>query len=113
MPFLKWNAKEKQLLPTDQPGVPLLSVLKSLDNILRLMEDQQVTLRFHALARQRGEDQSNPVPFLWTVSMRNSPELWHEISKLCYHSTWQLIQARVKPQTLDRQPLAKSLMPKK
>ena len=113
MPFLRWNAQQKKLQPTDQPGLPLEAVQKSLANIMRLMDDQRVTLRFHALARQKGEDSSHPVPFLWCVSMRNSPELWSEISTLCYHSIWQLIQARVKAQTLDRQPLAKQLMPKK
>ena len=74
------------------------------------MTDPQVTLRFHALTKPKaGQEASQAIPWLWTVSLRVSPELWHELNRLSYHSIWQLIQIRLRPHPLERQPLAKQL----
>ena len=74
---------------------------------LRLMSDSSVTLRFHALRKTKeDQDAQQPVPWLWTLSLRNSPELQQQLAALSHHAIWQLIQVRLKPQTLQRQPLA-------
>eukprot|EP00435_Cladocopium_sp_Y103_P015111 s1398_g3.t1 len=61
MPYLRWNPQKNQLEPTKTPGLPILEVQRSLTNVLRLMEDSRVTLRFHALQKQV-EDPSNDKP---------------------------------------------------
>lgn len=109
MPFLRWSSQQKCLLPAEKAGIPMLEVARSVSNILRLMKDSSVTLRFHSLKKAKDGTVPQPVPWLWTVSLRNSPELWHELVRLSHHAIWQLIQVRLKPQTLARQPLAAQL----
>ena len=105
-PFLRWDASKKCLVPNHTPGLPAQQVLKSFQAILRLMEDPAVTLRFHAL--KKTQDQQ-VIPWMWTVSQRTAPELWHSIHQLCYHASWRLILTRLRPQGLQRQPLAQTL----
>ncbi|CAL1145226.1 unnamed protein product [Cladocopium goreaui] len=110
MPYLRWDASQSRLTPSNAPHLPLEQVQRSLTNILRLMGDKEVTLRYHALKRTPDSSPSSqPIPWLWTVSMRHTPELWNEIANLCYHSIWRLILANLKPQSLQRQPLAQQL----
>ena len=109
MPYLRWNEQKRCLQPNNTPGLPVQAVERSLTNILRMLEDPMVTLRFHALMRpQEGMEITKSIPWLWTVSMRY-PDLWHELTKLSYHSIWQLTQMQLRPQNLNRQPLAKLL----
>eukprot|EP00435_Cladocopium_sp_Y103_P059952 s1435_g21.t1 len=90
----------------DCADLPQLDRLQALQQPLTSMEDPKVTLRFRAL-KKRIEDpgKAQPIPWLWTVSQRASPEVWHKLDKLSYHS----IQTCLRPQNLDRQPLAKAL----
>jgi hypothetical protein len=107
MPFLRWDSKHRCLQPTEAPGIPIAVAYKNVCSIVRLMSDSSVTLRFHALRKmQEGQDAQQPVPWLWTLSLRNSPELQQQLAALSHHAIWQLIQVRLKPQTLTRQPLA-------
>ena len=109
MPFLRWNQQHRCLQPTEAPGIPIAVIYKNICSIVRLMADSSVTLRFHALRRAQEGDHQQPVPWLWTLSMRNSPELQQQLAALSHHAIWQLIQVRLKPQTLARQPLAAQL----
>jgi hypothetical protein len=110
MPFLRWSPQKQSLQPTSAQGLPIKEVQRCLGNIQRIMADPQVTLRFHALTKPKeGKETTQAIPWLWTVSLRVSPELWHELNRLSYHSIWQLIQIRLRPQPLERQPLAKQL----
>ena len=111
MPFLRWSQQRKCLEPTDQSGMPIEEVHRSLQNIMRLMEaDHRVTLRFHSLKKPvEGKEPQQALPWIWTVALRNTPELWHEVARLAYHSSWQLVQVRLRPQSLERTPLAKQL----
>jgi hypothetical protein len=96
MPYLRWSPKTQSLHPTETPGLPILEVQRTLSNVLRIMSDPLVTLRFHALKKQKeGGEQKEAIPWLWTVSMRTAPELWCELRHLSYHSIWQLIQVRL------------------
>ena len=108
MPFLAWNAKTQQLEPTVDKPLTIQEVLKTLSNIQRLMVEKEVTVRFHSLRKLEGTP-TRAVPWLWQVSTRHNPELWHEIRSLCFHSSWQLVMARIKPQTLQRSPLAQQI----
>ena len=112
MPFLRWSHQRKCLEPTEQPGLPIQEVSRSLQNILRILAaDPKVTLRFHSLKKPTSDMATQQaLPWLWTVALRNSPELWHEVSRLAYHSSWQLVQVRLRPQSMERTPLAKTLM---
>lgn len=58
-------------------------------------------------------NQGSPVPFLWMVSKRINLELWHSLQQLSHHSCLQLIQASLRPGTLQRSALARQLQPKK
>ncbi|CAL1130183.1 unnamed protein product [Cladocopium goreaui] len=110
MPFLRWSHQRKCLEPTEQACLPINEVHRSLQNILRLLADHRVTLRFHSLKKvQDTKENQQAVPWIWTVAQRHDPELWHEVAKLAYHSSWQLIQVRLRPQGLDRTPLAKQI----
>jgi hypothetical protein len=111
MPLLRWSHQRKCLEPTEQPGLPIQEVHRSLQNILRLMtEDHRVTLRFHSLKKPvEGKEPHQALPWFWTVALRNSPELWLEVARLAFHSSWQLVQVRLRPQGLERTPLAKQL----
>ena len=110
MPFLRWCPQKQSLQPTSAQGLPIKEVQRSLGNIQRIMTDPQVTLRFHALTKAKeGQETAQAIPWLWTVSLRVSPELWHELNRLSYHSIWQLIQIRLRPQPLDRQPFGQAV----
>ncbi|CAL1169052.1 unnamed protein product [Cladocopium goreaui] len=109
MPFLRWDHQHRCLQPTDAPGIPIAVAYKNICSIVRLMSDSNVTLRFHALKRLQEDQTPQPVPWLWTVSLRNSPELQQQLAALSHHAIWQLIQVRLKPKTLARQPLAVQL----
>ena len=110
MPFLRWSHQRRCLEPTEQPCLPITEVHRSLQNILRLLTDHRVTLRFHSLKRiGDSKEISQAVPWVWTVAQRHDPELWHEVAKLAFHSSSQLIQVRLRPQGLERTPLAKQL----
>lgn len=108
MPFLRWDTQKNSLVPSHTPGLPAKQVLKAYQDIIRLMEDPAVTLRFHALKKAQEQPQ-HVVPWMWTVSQRTAPELWHSIHQLCYHASWRLILTRLRPQGLQRQPLAQTL----
>lgn len=110
MPYLRWSHQRKCLEPTDQTCLPITEVHRSLQNILRLMQDHRVTLRFHSLKKMAdNKETQQAVPWVWTVAQRHDPELWHEVAKLAFHSSWQLIQVRLRPQGLERTPLAKQI----
>lgn len=108
MPYLAWNPQTKMLEPTKDKPLDLQETLRCINNIIRLLEEPQVTVRFHSLKRSEGVP-TQAVPWLWVVSMRSNPELWHEVKTLCYHSSWQLIMARIKPQGHQRSNLAQRL----
>ena len=110
MPYLRWSHQRKCLEPTEQTCLPITEVHRSLQNILRLLTDHRVTLRFHSL-KKMGDSKETPqaVPWVWTVAQRHDPELWHEVAKLAFHSSWQLIKVRLRPQGLERTPLAKQI----
>jgi len=110
MPYLRWSQQRRCLEPTDQPGLPIAEVLKSLQNIGRLLADQRVTLRFHSLKKMtEDKEPQQSIPWIWTVANRNSPELWHQVAGLAFHSSWQLIQVRLRQQGMERTQLAKQI----
>ena len=107
MPFLRWDPASKRLMPTKDKGLPAEEVLHMFKNITMLMQDPEITLRCHSLKKLH-EDKvpSTALPWLWIMSARHNSELWHQVRKLSFHSCWQLIQARVKPQMNQRSPLS-------
>lgn len=108
MPFLKWNQQAQQLEPTMDKRLKVDEVLKHLNGMVRLMDDSATTVRFHSL-RRMADTPKQATPWLWTVSSRTSPELWHQIKFLTFHSCWLLVQCRVKSHSMQRSALAQQL----
>ena len=107
-PFLCWSPEKKQLIQSKTPPLPLEEVFKTIQEIKTCLEDSWVTLKFHSL-RKMSTETDKAVPFLWTVSHRVAPNLWHLLQRLAFHSSWQLIQVHLRPANLQRSPLAKSI----
>ena len=108
MPFLRWNPKTQSLEPTADKCLTIAETLKHLEGIVRLMTDCTTTVRFHSMRRLPDTPQQ-ATPWIWTVSSRNSPELWHQVKFLTFHACWQLIQCRVKSHTMQRSAMAQQL----
>ena len=107
-PFLSWSPEKKQLIKSKTPALPMAEVLKTIQEIKECLQDCRVTLKFHSL-RKMSNETDKAVPFLWTVSHRVAPNLWHLLQRLAFHSSWQLIQVHLRPANLQRSPLAKTL----
>ena len=108
MPYLKWNQQAQQLEPTTDKRLKVAEVLKHLEGMARLMADSATTVRFHSMRRMT-DTPTQATPWLWTVSSRTSPELWHQIKFLTFHSCWLLVQCRVKCHSMQRSTLAQQL----
>ena len=108
MPYLRWDSASKTPQPSKDKGMDIKEVLQAVKNTHRLLEDPCTTLRFHALVNL-ANNQDRSVPFRWLVSSRTNAEIWHELRRLCFHSTWQLIRAQIKPQGAERSALAKQV----
>jgi len=108
MPYLRWNPKAQQLEPTTDKRLKVAEVLKHLEGVIRLMDDSATTVRFHSLKRM-ADTPTQATPWLWTVSSRTSPELWHQVKFLTFHSCWLLVQCRVKCHSMQRSNLAQQL----
>ena len=108
MPFLRWNPQKQVLEPSNDRCLAVPETLKQVENILQLMQDETVTVRFHSL-RRMSETPTNATPWIWTVSSRTNPELWHQIKNLTFHACWLLIQCRIKSHGMQRSPLAQQL----
>jgi hypothetical protein len=108
MPYLKWNPQAQQLEPTTDKRLKVAEVLKHLEGMIRLMADSATTVRFHSMRRLM-DTPTQATPWLWTVSSRNSPELWQQIKFLNFHSCWLLVQCRVKCHSMQRSALAQQL----
>jgi len=108
MPYLRWNPQAQCLEPTADKCLPVPEVLKHLEGMVRMMADSATTVRFHSM-RRMADTPTQATPWLWTVSSRTSPELWHQIKFLTFHSCWLLVQGRVKCHSMQRSALAQQL----
>lgn len=110
LPYLRWCTKKKRLVATDK-FLTKEDLMKTLKEIESLLEQPEVTLRFHSLRKipQEAADMPQSIPWIWTISMRTNPQLWQLIHKLCFHGTWQLAQLRLKPQSHQRSGLANEI----
>lgn len=110
LPYLTWCQKQKKLIPNGKvlTAEELLQILQEME---KLLEDPAVTLRFHALRKLTAEANQVPqmIPWLWAISSRTNASLWRLIQKLCFHGAWQLLQIRLKPQSLQRSALANQI----
>eukprot|EP00434_Breviolum_minutum_P009332 symbB.v1.2.008225.t1/scaffold497.1/size195672/7 len=84
-PFLSWSPEKKQLIKSKTPALPMAEVLKTIQEIKECLQDCRVTLKFHSL-RKMSNETDKAVPFLWTVSHRVAPNLWHLLQRLAFHS---------------------------
>ena len=71
MPFLRWNPQKQVLEPSNDRCLAVPETLKQVENILQLMQDETVTVRFHSL-RRMSETPTNATPWIWTVSSRTN-----------------------------------------
>ena len=107
MPFLQWCPKSKHLVPTTQKALSIQQVLRNVENLQRLLMEPATTLRFHAL--KKPEASQGPIPWLWMVSTQHNQEIYHSLREMSWHSAWQLIQVRLKPQGVQRSQLAQEI----
>ena len=111
MPYLRWDAGQKQMVPSKEKPLPIGEVSRILDTIVQILQSEpEITLRFHALSKLQSEDNSGKtIPFLWTVGHRTQGELWNLLRTVSFHSIWQLVRLTLRPQTQQRTALAKQL----
>ena len=110
MPFLRWDQGQKKLMKTKDATLPIGQVLKSVQDVHRLVQDPTTTLRFHSL--MKSNDQERAHPGLWMISSRNQGEAWNALRQLCWHSVWLLIRAQIRPQGPERSSLVKEIQKK-
>ena len=111
MPYLRWDAGQKQMVPSKEKPLPIGEVSRILDTIVQILQSEpEIRLRFHALSKLQSEDTSGKtIPFLWTVGHRTQGELWNLLRTVSFHSIWQLVRLTLRPQTQQRSTLAKQL----
>lgn len=104
LPYLTWCQKQKKLIPNGKvlTAEELHQILQEME---QLLEGPAVTLRFHSLRKLNAEVNQTPqaIPWLWTISSRTHAR------KLCFHGAWQLLQIRLKQQSLQRSALANQI----
>jgi hypothetical protein len=111
MPYLRWDTRTRQLVPSKDKPLPIGEVSRIIDTIVHILQSEpEITLRFHALSKLQSDDSSGKtIPFLWTVGNRTQGELWNLLRTVSYHSIWQLARLTLRPQTQQRSALAKQL----
>ena len=107
MPYLQWCPKSKALIPNGLKALSIQEVLKTVANLLRMLDEPATTLRFHAL--RKPENSQGSVPWLWMISTQHNPEIYHHLRMMSWHSAWQLVQVRLKPQGVQRSALAQEI----
>ena len=84
--FPQLSPEKKQLIKSKTPALPMEEVFKLIQEIQACLQDGRVTLKFHSL-KKMSTDTTTAVPFLWTVSHRVAPNLWHLLQRLASRST--------------------------
>ena len=115
LPFGEGRPQSDDAVPAMEPTAQVLGANGSVWHAHRggpseSPKHHEVDGSFHSLKKPvEGKEPQQALPWIWTVALRNTPELWHEVARLAYHSSWQLVQVRLRPQSLERTPLAKQL----
>ena len=108
-PFQKWNRDKQALETSHRQPVPMVRVLKDLEQLLELLMDSDHVVRFHAL-----KPQQQVVPWLLQVHLRQD-DLWRILSGWNQNSLWGMLGLSVKghTQTLSKpaQVLQTALQP--
>ena len=110
LPYLQWDAHSQSLIPSKEKPLPLKEVKEMMEELLQQFEDQTLIMKFHSLKKtSQDSNQVQSVPWSLTLSNRVHPMAWQHLTKLCFHSIWQLALIRMRPANLKRSALAQQL----
>lgn len=116
--YMRWDADQAKLIPTSEAPLPVNEAIRLVALVQELAQQPNMILRFCALRALAKTDtsaksatKSNIVPWKLTIAMRapRAQELHQALQTLSRNSIMQLILARLRPATLQRSPLAKTL----
>ena len=106
-----WNPKEKRQEKTDQQPMQTTAVQAQLQLLEANIAKEGVLLNFRSTKDLEKELDLEVVPFMITVGLRapESHATHRALQLLCGSAVCKLIGARIRPERLARQPVAKQL----
>ena len=111
---VQWSAEQAQLVPVDAPTLSTAQAHTLPQEILHLVQQTGLVLRFHALkSLQRVEtrDGNTAVPWKLVIGLRGdlANQLHAKLQVLCHCAMTQLVMARMRQANMRRSPLAQQL----
>lgn len=91
-PFQRWNPHAQGLRQTGQQPISLPRMIKYAEQLVDILTDQTVTIRFHSM---KPADNETVVPWLWQISMR-ADDLQVLLTTLQGSTMWSLLGMSVK-----------------
>ena len=105
-PFHKWDASTQKLAIDKKTAVSSKKMHQHLKELLEMMQDGELIIRFHAL--RSPNEQQKIIPWRLQFNLRSDRpfELLHHLAK---NSVWMAVGASMKQHTLHQTPLATTL----
>ena len=111
---VQWSAELGHLVATAEAPMTLARAHALLQDILQVVQQPCLVLRFHALKsleRVEAKDGGTVIPWKLVIGMRTEAacQLYQKVSALCHCALTQLIMTRVRMATMKRSPLAQQI----
>ena len=105
-PFHKWDPQEQKLVIDKKPALSSTKMHQNLTELLEMMQDRELIIRFHAL--RAPTDQQRVIPWRLQLNLRSDRpfELLHYLT---HSSVWMTVGASMKQHTLTQTPMATTL----
>ena len=94
-PFQRWNPHTQGLRQTGQQPICLKRMIKYAEQLVEILKDPTVTIRFHSM---KPPDNETVVPWLWQISMR-ADDLQVLLTTLQGSTMWSLLGMSMKAHT--------------
>ncbi|CAL1139466.1 unnamed protein product [Cladocopium goreaui] len=107
-PFRKWNPHAQELRQTGQSPIPLKRMIKYAEQLVEILKDPSVTIRFHSMKPTSKDSSQDPIiPWMWQISMR-ADDLQVLLTTLQGSTMWSLLGMSMKShaQTQSKPALA-------
>ena len=101
--YQKWNPEEKRLVQAAKSALPMDRLLRQLQHMEELLEDNSHVIRFHSLKAQ-----ATIVPWYLQISMRQE-ELWLILGELQQLGMWSLLGLSMKAHSQSQSKQAQLL----
>ena len=95
-PYQRWSSPAQSLRQTSQAPISLPRMVKYSEQLIDILKDTCVTVKFHSL---RPMSKEAVVPWLWQISMR-SDDLQVLLTTLQGSTVWALLGMSMKPHAL-------------